>query len=260
MKFRRIAQLVVGLGLGCWAAGAPAAQNVVLYGDDDYPPYSYVEGGQFKGFYVDLLRLAAKAMPDYQIDLRPRPWKRGLAELEKGYSFGLFPPGLKVERNFIASYSAPLYRETVVLFCHADVMKTPRKNFPADFSGLTIGVNAGFLLSQRLIDAARQGLLVLEAAKGNEANLKKLALKRIACYASDRGAARYSAKLLHTYLEHLDFSLVEAVELSGEDTFIAYSARNTPPYKADFIAKMNAALELLRNNGEAARLANAYLH
>lgn len=264
MTLRRITHLLVslglGFGLGSWAAGARAAQDVVLYGDDDYPPYSYVEQGQFKGLYVDLLRLAAKAMPGYRIDLQPRPWRRGLAELEKGTSFGLFPPGMKAERTFIAPYSVPLYRETVALFCHPDVMKTARKHFPADFSGLTIGVNAGFLLSQRLIDAAHLGLVTLEPAKGNEANLKKLALKRIACYASDRAAARYSAKLLRGYLAQLDFTLLEALELSGEDTFIAYSANNTPPYKADFIAKMNAALELLRINGEAARIANAYLH
>ena len=45
--------------LCCINGAAAAQQQVVLYGDDDYPPYSYVERGEFKGIYVDLLKQAA---------------------------------------------------------------------------------------------------------------------------------------------------------------------------------------------------------
>ncbi|MGF6120125.1 polar amino acid transport system substrate-binding protein [Janthinobacterium lividum] len=236
-----------------------APQTVILYGDDDYAPYSYVENGVFKGMYIDILRLAASAMPDYRLELQPRPWKRGLDALEKGQVFGLFPPGRKTERPYVQPYSAMLYRESVVLFCHDAVMRTPRTRFPADFAGLTIGVNTGFLLSEKLMAPAREGLLRLEAAKGNEANLKKLALRRIDCYASDRGAARHTARQLGAELASYGFQLHEVLELSSEATYIAYSARNTPAYKADFIQKMNAALLAMRQNGELARIEGAYL-
>ena len=161
------------------ASGAP--QTVILYGDDDYAPYSYVEKGVFKGMYIDILRAAAVKMPGYRLDLQPRPWKRGLVALEQGQVFGLFPPGRKTERSYVQPYSAMLYRESVVLFCHDAVMRTARTHFPDDFAGLTIGVNTGFLLSEKLMAPARHGVLRLEAAKGNEANLKKLALRRIDC-------------------------------------------------------------------------------
>ncbi|KAB0332269.1 amino acid ABC transporter substrate-binding protein [Janthinobacterium lividum] len=239
--------------------GHAAPQTVILYGDDDYAPYSYVENGVFKGMYVDILRLAASAMPDYRLELQPRPWKRGLAALEKGQVFGLFPPGRKTQRPYVQPYSAMLYRESVVLFCHDAVMRTPRTRFPADFAGLTIGVNTGFLLSEKLMAPAREGLLRLEAAKGNEANLKKLALRRIDCYASDRGAARHTARQLGAELASYGFQLHEVLELSSEATYIAYSARNAPAYKADFIAQMNAALLALRQNGQLARIEQAYL-
>ena len=239
--------------------GHAAPQTVILYGDDDYAPYSYVENGVFKGMYVDILRLAASAMPDYRVELQPRPWKRGLDALEKGQVFGLFPPGRKTERPYVQPYSTVLYRESVVLFCHDAVMHTPRTRFPADFAGLTIGVNTGFLLSEKLMAPVREGLLRLEAAKGNEANLKKLALRRIDCYASDRGAARHTARQLQGELASYGFALHEVLELSSEATYIAYSARNTPPYKADFIAQMNAALLALRHSGQLARVEHAYL-
>ena len=245
------------LGVSPCAVAAP--QTVILYGDDDYAPYSYVENGVFKGMYVDILRLAARTMPAYRLELQPRPWKRGLDALEKGQVFGLFPPGRKTERPYVQPYSAMLYRESVVLFCHDAVMRTPRTRFPADFAGLTIGVNTGFLLSEKLMAPARAGLLRLEAAKGNEANLKKLALRRIDCYASDRGAARHTARRLQGELASFGFTLHEVLELSSEATYIAYSARNTPAYKADFIEKMNAAILALRQNGQLARIEQAYL-
>jgi polar amino acid transport system substrate-binding protein len=243
----------------CTATSGHAAQIVVLYGDSDYPPYSYVENGRFTGIYVDMLHLAASALaPQFVLELRPLPWKRGLAEMENGRAFGLFPPGLKKERAYISTYSLPLYRETVVLFCNDKVMKTPRAKFPQDFVGLTVGVNAGFLLSARLIDAANLGLLRLAPATGT-ANLEKLARGRIDCYASDRGAALYSVKRLRTTRYLRTFVLREAVELSGEYTYIGYSNGNNPAYKADFIEKMNAAIESLHKSGASTRIERDYL-
>lgn len=240
------------------ARPAYAAQEVILYGDDDYAPYSFVELGQFKGMYVDLLKLAAARLtPEYDVVLKPRPWKRGLAELQSGFSFGLFPPGRKTDRSYIDLYSVPMYRETVVMFCNDSVMASSRKSFPADFAGLTIGVNAGFLLSERLIDAAGRGIVKLAESKGNEGNLRKLALKRIDCYASDRAAALYTIRKSGAELAGLNLS--EAVELSGEETFIAYSMANNPPYKADFFARMNAALTQLKKSGAVARIEQSYL-
>ncbi len=244
----------------CWMVTAHAEQKVILYGDENYPPYSFVENGQFKGMYVDLLTAAAKRMaPDYQIELQPRPGKRGLLEVSRGNVLGIFPPGLKKERTYIRPYSAVLYRESVVLFCTPEVMKSRRTTFPDDFAGLTVGVNAGFLLSARLIDAAKAGVVKLEEANGNESNLKKLAMKRIDCYASDRGAALYTAKKLASGSTFSGLPLQEAVELSGEKTYIGYSADFVAPFKADFIGKMNAALVALRANGTLSAIESNYL-
>ena len=231
-----------------------------MYGDENYAPYSYVENGQFKGMYVDILEKAAeKLKPAYHITLQPVPWKRGLADLEFGTSFALFPPGLKRERTYIDRYSTPIYRETVVVFCNDAVMAKPRPRFPEDFTGLTIGVNLGFLLSDRLMQAAKAGTVKTESAKNNDANLKKLASRRIDCFASDRAAALHAARQLEAYFAPSGFRLQEAVELSGEDTFIGFSGKNNPAYKADFIAKMDAALEAMKRNGQMAKIVAEYL-
>lgn len=72
--------ILILLGL-CWTTAVNAVGKVVLYGDDDYPPYCFVENGQFKGMYIDILKkVAEKLAPQYQIELESRQWTRGLAE------------------------------------------------------------------------------------------------------------------------------------------------------------------------------------
>ncbi|MFC4157892.1 substrate-binding periplasmic protein [Chitinimonas lacunae] len=224
-----------------------AAEKVVLYGDDDYAPYSFVENGQFRGIYVDLLkRIAPKLAPEYELELRAVPWKRGLAELERGTSLGLFPPYQRSERTYIQPYSAPLYKESVVLFCNDEVMKTPRKQFPQDFNGLVVGVNAGFTLTDKLQEAAKAGKIKLEEAKGNDANLLKLAAKRIGCYANDAVSVRYSLRRLReapgALADIKTLTLRDAVELAGENAYVGYSRTFKAPYKDDFIRRLDAAL------------------
>ena len=248
-----------------WVVGVPAlhayaAEHVVLYGDADYPPYSYVENGRFQGMYVDILQKAAKLLsPAYEVELIPVPWKRGLNYLETGEGFGLFPPGLKKERTYIQSYSVPLYTEQVVVFCNDRVMKTKPQFFPNDFAGLTMGINAGFLLSDRLMQAVNSGIVKIEAGPSNDSNLRKLSVQRIDCFVSDRGTALYSAKQLRQNDNQFQFIPIEAAALSSEETFIGYSAHAKPPYKADFIKKMDAALNALKSKGEVSKIIKEYL-
>ncbi|HVK93676.1 MAG TPA: transporter substrate-binding domain-containing protein [Noviherbaspirillum sp.] len=246
---------------GAFATAANSAEKVIIYGDDDYAPYSFVENGQLKGIYVDILKKAIEKMPStYQIELQPVPWKRGLAELESGTGFGLFPPYMKKkERPYINPYSVPMLKEEVVLFCRDDVMASPRKKIPDDFTGLTIGVNAGFNISEGLSAGAKSGKLNLAESKGNDSNLKKLAGKRIDCYANDRGSILYTAKKLRSDPQFGNFKMSEAAVISGEDGYIGYSANTKVPYKADFIEKMNAALETVKKEGVVAKAVDAYL-
>ncbi len=249
------------LGLVCLAllGTAKATEKVVLEADDDYAPYSYVEKGQHKGIYVEFLKKAAdKLAPEYEVQLLPVPWKRGLIDLERGDAMALFPPYFNRERAFIQPYSVPLYRETIVLFCNAQAMKSVRKNFPEDFSDLVIGINLGFALGDRMVHAAKAGLIKTEEAKGNDANIKKLNSGRIGCYANDRLSVIHSAKGFHDDPAFKNFKLYEAVELSGENAHIGYSAANHAPYKQDFINKMNTAIEETKKAGVMAKLIADY--
>nr|WP_294863978.1 transporter substrate-binding domain-containing protein [uncultured Pseudogulbenkiania sp.] len=240
-----------------------AAEKVVLYGDDSYPPYAYLEDGQFKGVYVELLQAAANRMAErYQLELVPTPWRRGLSMLESGEAFALFPPYRRAERTFIDTYSAPLYRERVVVVCNDRTMSKPRQRFPRDFGDVTIGVNAGFALSGVLVAARQNHSVRIDEANGNAVNLRKLALNRIGCYANDSLSIRYTLRRMKNETPHfpeLDaLTLHEVAELSGEEAYVGFSRRASPPFKADFIKRLDATLQALQQEGEVDRILARY--
>jgi polar amino acid transport system substrate-binding protein len=220
-----------------------------------------VENGQFKGIYVDVLKHVAKKLaPSYSVEVRPVPWKRGLRNLETGQSLALFPPYRNKDRSYIEPYSVPLYRESVVLFCNEQVMKKSSRKFPEDFAGLTIGINLGFALGEKMVAAAKAKTVTILEAKGNEDNLWNLQSGKVDCYANDRLAVHYSAGKLKDnprFAQFKNYTLKEAIELSGEDAFIGYSAANSARYKADFIKAMNAALEEAKKSGLVEKLVAA---
>ena len=156
------------------------------------------------------------------------------------------------ERGYIGAYSTPLYRETVVLFCSDAVMNKSPRTFPEDFTGLTIGINLGFVLGERMTAASKAQVFTLRESQGN---LQKLQSGEIDCYANDRLATYYSFNALRDKQRRRNltrfqgFRLNPAQELSSEETFIAYSAAHPASYKDDFIKQMNAALSQLEKSG-----------
>ncbi|WP_083411683.1 substrate-binding periplasmic protein [Janthinobacterium sp. 1_2014MBL_MicDiv] len=248
----------------CAAAGpvawAAAPQPVVLYGDDDYPPYSYVENGQLKGIYTDIVREAVQAMPQYRVQLRPVPWKRGVLMLQTGDAFGLYPPySWRSERPYVR-YSVPLLMEQLVVFCNQDVVaKRALRQWPADYAGLHIGVNAGFLLGDAGLTAAlRSGQIVLDAAKGTRTNLLKLMRGRIDCYVSDRLSAQWELQRIRragqagTPMQ----AIHETAQLAGQQGHLGFTQRQPGayPYRDDFIDQFNAAIARMQDSGAIRRI------
>ena len=233
--------------------------TVVIESEENYPPYSFTQNGKPAGIYVDLVTMAAnKLAPDYELVIRPVPWKRGLENLNSGRSLALIPPYLNTERAFVNPYSTPLYTERVVLFCTPEVMQQVRVDFPKDFLGLKIGINSGYTQSDKLKAAVRAGQVVLEEALQTDNNIKKLHTGRIDCFASDRASALYSATTLMNAGEVSNVKLLEAVVLSSQDAFIGYSLSHPAPYKDDFVRRMNAALGELKKAGIPEQLVTKY--
>nr|WP_279459262.1 hypothetical protein [Aeromonas veronii] len=63
---------------------AHAKTRVEILADAAYPPYSWQEGEEVRGIYADIIREVTSAMPDYEVVLKPMPWRRGLSMVEQG--------------------------------------------------------------------------------------------------------------------------------------------------------------------------------
>jgi polar amino acid transport system substrate-binding protein len=209
-----------------------------------------------KGIYTAIIRQAVKKMPGYQVELQPVPWKRGLVKLETGESFALYPPYLRpAERPYMA-YSDAILAEQLVVYCNRPVTaQRALKNWPADYYGLRIGLNAGFLSGGAAFDeAARAGRLSALPARNSRLNLLKLLKGRIDCYLNDRLSIVWElAKLRHEKLIGTGaLEVEETAALSAEQGHLGYTLRDDGrfPYKDDFIRRFNAIIRDMKQDGE----------
>ncbi|OWY38019.1 ABC transporter substrate-binding protein [Xenophilus sp. AP218F] len=248
--------------LAAWAAlclwsGPNLAEplTVTILVDDSYPPYSYRENDQAAGVYNDILRAASDRLPGYRIELKPIPWKRGLAELESGEAMALSPPYYRPrDRPFMQPYSVPMLKEQVAAFCRADALRAPRRNWPADYLDLAFGINAGFRPGgDAFWQAVRQRRVRLEEAPNARANLLKLIHGRIDCYLNDKLAIELELAELQRrgdYQPDGPDAIRQGPVISEENGYVGFSARSRLPYQADFVRQLNAALVELKRSGK----------
>jgi polar amino acid transport system substrate-binding protein len=241
-------------------ASAQAADiPVTIYADAGYPPYAYEKDGKPAGLYYDIVRAAVGHMQGYKVEIQPVPWKRGMALLRTGTGFALYPPYMNTkDEPWTWPYSLPLYEEHVVAVCRKDVLAVkPRKRWPEDFYGLTIGNNAGFIVGGEAFDqAVRARQLRVEEAKDSETNIVKLGLRRIDCYINDRLSIQWTLNQLKAQGKYdeggMHASVAEAAVIAVKQGFLGFTDRDNGKYiyKNDFVKQFDNAISLMKRSGE----------
>ncbi|MBW3698452.1 transporter substrate-binding domain-containing protein [Vibrio sp. T187] len=247
-------------GVG-WGANV----SVVIYGDSNYPPYSYKSEGELLGIYPDIVRSVAKGMLQFDIVLKAVPWNRGLVLLEHGEGSALFPPYyLPLERPYIDSYSRPLFSESVSVYCHESVVRQLQEpvEWPESFYGLRIGVNAGYHLgSSHFWKAVEDGHIRVQSAKSPEANILMLYSKRNDCYLHSALSVEWAAHqmLSKGAIPSLDW-LVLVQNVDQNSGFIGYTIHDAVfPFKEKFIERFNQEFMKQEENGLIDKIVEPYL-
>lgn len=241
---------------------------VTVYADEGYPPYSYAEKGHAAGVYADIVKAAFARMPGYRVTLKPVPWKRGMAMLETGTGFALYPPYYNTkDEPWTWPYSLPLYDEFVVVVCRKEVLaKRGAMKWPESFYGLRIGNNAGFIVGGEVFEQAiRDGKMLVEEARDSRTNVIKLGMRRLDCYINDRRSIWWTRDALKR--EGLfdeggkHAQLVEAAVIGHEQGFLGFTDRDQGrfPYKNDFVKEFNSVIYQMRRRGEIERIAQQFL-
>jgi polar amino acid transport system substrate-binding protein len=254
--FIRLIALLSVMALFCLSlpqsTWAESKKNIRLLGDSSYYPYAFAAGTEMKGFYSELIRQVAQRLPDYEIELQPIPWKRGLAQIESGEAFGLFPPyRFDAERPYIYPYSRPLYTEAIVIFCRTDRIGAAfGSQWPADYLGMSLATNLGFTLAgEDFWQPIRQGQIHHYEFGGNRESLLALVLHgRVDCYANDRQSIIVTLRQLQDHYRQMPVQRVlapirETTLILEQPAYIGYTRKHPERYPegARFIEQFDAA-------------------
>ncbi len=223
-------------------------QSVVVYGDVNYPPYSFAVDGQPQGLYVDILRAVFARMTGYDVTIVMVPWKRGLQYVEEGEGIALFPPYYVAARTPWMALSEPILEEQVALFSTADNLEG-RDEWPDDFFGAKIGLNSGYdveaMGGAAFAAACESGKIKLLDSYTTEANLRKLAAGRIQFYlnVSSTDIAPYPR-------------LVRGPIVNTSSSYVGFTRKGERfPFLADFRQQFDVVVKEMKAAKEIAAIA-----
>ena len=241
-----------------------AKQTVIIHGEDTYKPYCWEEDGEYQGVYVDIIKQAFDKLEDYELELKPVPWKRGLHLLESGDAFALFPPYYYDDRRlFISPYSVPILDEKTILVCRKEVEMHNRPNWPKDYLGLTFGQTSGYLLGgDEFLTLRDQGRIKISESPTAGQNLLMVMTDRIDCYINDELVIFKEINEIKRddfYKKSLDNIEIGPV-ISYEQGYLAYSGVNEwkHPYKEDFVRKFDQVITQMQENGDIQKIIEKY--
>jgi polar amino acid transport system substrate-binding protein len=231
-------------GASAGQGGAPGPANLTYY-TEEHPPYNYQENGTLKGFAVDLLGAVTERMGRKvsREEVRLVNWSEGYQAALTQNGSVLFATARLPEREQSFKWAGPIYTDRSVLFAKRESGITIRS--PEDLKGYRIGVVAGDVGSQQLLDAG-----VSESQLVPESNVSALIAKlesgEIDLWSYTEFGGRYLAEKesgnYHT------FTVAHAF-----DNFDVYYAFNNQTPDAT-VASFQQALDGLKGETDAANV------
>lgn len=195
-------------------------------------------------------------MENYNVIMKPIPWKRGLNYLEHGEAFALFSPFYYPKiRPFIFPYSEYLLKETTAIVCNKDVSMHNRKTWPEDYYGLLIGINRGYSIGgKQFHKALAEGNIKIREIEGTPKNLLTLAAGRTDCYINDINAIKWNIAQFkrQPQYKNLVSELQFGPVISFEYSYLGYSRHHSKskPFKKNFVAQFDSIIKEMKISGQ----------
>lgn len=240
----------------CFCSACFAKEKVIIFGDDNYAPYSYLRpDGQAGGIYPKILEAVFQLMPDFEVQIELVPWGRAMRALEQGEVFAVFPPYFYPEsvRPFIGHYSSTLLTEYVSLFCREAIAAQNKPHWPSDYFGLTIGITQGYGMGgEDFYKTVASDRILLTETQSNWHSLMMLSDNRIDCIIQERLSILEQLLKLEAQASWHGQPIHEVQRLAKHTAHLAFAARHWQayPYYDHFITQFEQALLELRTSGE----------
>lgn len=235
--------------IACLAFASPllgAEKEVYIVGlDAAFPPFTWVEQGQFRGFDVEVIRAIAE-LQGFRVEFRDLPWATIITALAQG-KIDIIASGLTLtcERDQVVDFSLPYWEVDQAVLVRED----SQLNAITAFIGTSVGAQAGTTGYQWIEDN------LLEAAPG-------LSLRPYETYdlaVSDLEAGRIAAVLCDTdtaqgFVDAGRKVKIVGVVKTGEQ--YAYAVTAGDPY--GLLPRINEGLRELYRSGVWAELVARY--
>lgn len=162
--------------------------DILVVGDSGHPPYSYIENGEKKGIYFDIVN---EALKDFKpmVKIEMYPWKRALKLVESGDAQAIFPPHYFPQRRpYISLYSQRILNEQVTVICNPDTISLngQQRSWPSDFFGNTFALSSGVKMGgEAFWQAINEEKITRYEAHGPREALMMLNKGRVDCHVND---------------------------------------------------------------------------
>ena len=245
---KRVA-LLLTVGVSCFLAAGSlqgAEKDVYIVGvDAAFPPFTWVEQGEFRGFDVEVIQAIAD-LEGFSVEFRDLPWATIITALAQG-KIDVIASGLTVtcERDQVIDFSLPYWEVDQAVLVRED----SDLNAITAFNGTKVGAQAGTTGYQWIEDnLVAQGIDVkLRAYETYEMAVRDLENGRIAAVLCDTDTAQ-------GFVDAGRKVKIVGIVRTGEQ--YAYAVTAGDPY--GLLPKINDGLRKLYESGVWAELVAKY--
>lgn len=209
------------------------AESILAEGDNNYPPYEYLENGVPKGFNVDVIRAVAEAS-GLEVSINLRPWSEVVENLEKGASDVVIGIYYTPARTELFDFSIPhnIISHTIFVRAGSDIKGLE------DLHDKKILVQRSDIMHEYALEHYPEATIIPVPDQGLALNLLS--------------SGKYDAALLGKMqnLFRADEESLENLETSGAD--FAFSKYCFAVRKGDYelLGRLNEGLNLIKRSGK----------
>ena len=205
--------------------------------DNANPPFMYLENGETKGLYAELLR-AAFQRAGVTVEIHGMPWKRALRMGENGRAGigGIYQTAPRLE---IFDYSQPIFEEKLIVYARTG--SSLRFTRVEDLYGMRVGVIRGWSYTEAFDTAVKAGHIEVSESSSDEANFRMLTSGRLdAVIAIELAGQRI--------LKRLQLTKVRALEpaLSINPTYLVFAKK---AQQRPLLQRFDQSLAQMRDDG-----------